>query len=193
MVGAISARGGDAVKTALIKAAAGMMAQMGPSALSVRDVAAAAGVNHGQVHHYFGGKRGLLRAAIRYLAEQHLANATRRAGGGPIPPALTLGQDSNYWRAIAHTVMEGDLDLARVEIEAGISVPRRAMHALMERAGATEGDIDFKAHFAAGAALQLGWAAFEDFVLLLADVDPADHDELRDRVKDLVKQLTNAE
>ena len=89
--------------------------------------------------------------------------------------------------------MEGDLDLARVEIEAGISVPRRALQALMQRAGASDGDLDFKAHFAAAAALHLGWAAFEDFVLLLADVAEADHDALRDRVKDLVKQLTDLE
>ncbi len=190
---ALPARGSDAVKTALIEAAAEMLADVGPRALSVREVAAAAGVNHGQIHHYFGGKRGLLRAAMSYLAEQHLANATRRARGGPVPPALTLGDDAHYWRAIAHSVLEGDMDLARVEIHEGISVPRRALKALIQRAGTTEDDLDFKAHFAAAAALQLGWAAFEDFVLLLADVDEADHHALRKRVKRLVKQLTDLE
>ena len=32
---------------------------------AARHLAERAGVNHGQVHHYFGGKRGLLEAAMR--------------------------------------------------------------------------------------------------------------------------------
>ena len=179
-------RGSDAVRRALVEATADALAAAGPSSVSVRDVARQAGVNHGQVHHYFGGKRGLLEAGMRALAAEHFAHASERAGGGALPPALQLADDPRYWRAICQCVMEGDLDLARIEIEEGISVPRRALEALSERLSATNDDLDFKAKFAAICALQLGWVALEDFVMLLAAVGESDRAAVRDRVKHLI-------
>lgn len=188
-----SARGGDAVRAALVEAAAEMLGDVGPASLSVREIARRAGVNHGQVHHYFGSKRALLEAAMRKLAQDHFENATRLAGGGPIPPALSLAEDPIYWRAVCQTVMEGDLDLARIEVDEGISVPRRALRALRKLRGVAPDDEDFKARFAAGVALQLGWVAFEEFVLLVADVDERERDEVRRRVKQLVTSLVTGE
>ena len=74
-------RGREAVKTALINAACEMLAESGPNAMSVRNVANRAGVNHGQVHHYFGGKEGLIEAAAARLAREHYNNARARAEG----------------------------------------------------------------------------------------------------------------
>ena len=42
------------------------------------------------------------------------------------------------------------------------------------------------ASFAALAALQLGWVALEDFIMLIADVDTSERDAVRDRVKTLI-------
>ena len=50
-----SIRGECAVRTALLEAACDMLAEVGPKSLSVRRLAERAGVNHGQIHHYFGG------------------------------------------------------------------------------------------------------------------------------------------
>ena len=86
-------RGGEAVRTALLDAAAELLAEVGPEATSVRDVARRAGVNHGQVHHYFGGKRGLLEAAMRGLAHDHHAFVRERRGDAAYPPPLLLAQD----------------------------------------------------------------------------------------------------
>ena len=180
-------RGGDAVRAALVKAAAEALSAAGPRSVSVREVARRAGVNHGQVHHYFGGKRGLLEAAMRKLAADHFTHATERSGGSPIPPALQLADDPAYWRAICHCVMDDDLDLARIEVDEEISVPRRALRAVMERQGIADDDLDFKARFATVAALQLGWVALEDFVMLISDVDEQDRDAVRDRVKTLLE------
>jgi len=76
--------------------------------------------------------------------------------------------------------------LASIEIEEGISVPRRALEALAERLSTTGNDLDFKAKFAALCALQLGWVALEDFVMLVTDVAESDRAAVRDRVKDLI-------
>ena len=68
-------RGKEAVKAALITAAGELLAEIGPKAMSVRDVAVRAGVNHGQVHHYFNGKDGLIKTAMRALAKEHMEHA----------------------------------------------------------------------------------------------------------------------
>ena len=179
-------RGGDAVRRALVEATARALAEAGPSAVSVREVARLAGVNHGQIHHYFGGKRGLLKAAMHHLASIHLAHATESSVEGSIPRALQLADDPLYWRAICRCVMEGDLELAGLEVDEGISVPRRALESLMARLEISDTDLDFKAKFAAIAALQLGWAALEDFVLLISDVDESEREAVRDRVKVII-------
>ena len=118
-------RGEEAVKSALEDATADLLAEVGPSALSLREVARRAGVNHGQIHHYFGSKRSLLVAGMRKLAREHYESTMERSGGNPIPPALSIAEDGRYWRAVCRVVMEGDLELARVEIDEGVSVPRQ--------------------------------------------------------------------
>ncbi len=182
-------RGEEAVKSALEEATADLLAELGPRALSLREVARRAGVNHGQVHHYFGSKRSLLVAGMRKLAREHYRIMMERSGGNPIPPALSIAEDRRYWRAVCHVVMEGDLELARVEIDEGVSVPRRALEFIQERRGISPDDLDFKARFAAVVALQLGWAALEEFVFLIADVRDADRDEVRERVRELVSDF----
>ncbi|MEE2664220.1 MAG: TetR/AcrR family transcriptional regulator [Myxococcota bacterium] len=185
------ARGGrDAVKTALVDAAAAMLSEVGPRALTVRDVARRAGVNHGQVHHCFGGKRGLLEAAMRQLARGHYEHARELTGDALYPPALSLAEDSSYWRAVCRVVIEGDLDLARIEIDEGISVPRNVLRSLQQALEIEPDDLDFKARVAAMAALTLGWVAFEDFMLLVADVEPEQREALRSRVKQLIQDAT---
>ena len=181
-------RGADAVKAALIEAAAARLGEAGPSSVSVRDVARRAGVNHGQIHHYFRGKRGLLVAAMRKLARDHFRKTREKSADGVIPPTFGLADDPDYWRAVCQVVMAGDLELARIEVDEDISVPRRALAALMERYGIAEGDLDFKARFAAVTALQLGWVALEDFVLLVSDVADEDRAEVRERAKGLLEE-----
>ncbi len=181
-------RGADAVKAALIDAAAARLSEAGPSSVSVRDVARRAGVNHGQVHHYFGGKRGLLIAAMRKLARDHFLKIGERSADGVIPPAFALAEDPDYWRAVCQVMMEGDFELARIEVDEDISVPRRALHALMERYAIASDDLDFKARFASVTALQLGWVALEDFIMLVSDVADEDRDEVRERAKGLLEE-----
>jgi AcrR family transcriptional regulator len=184
-------RGSDAVKTALIEAAAAMLGEVGPRGVSVRDVAERAGVNHGQVHHYFGGKRGLLKAAMALLARNHFDRARQLSEGSAFPPILSLAEDTNYSRALCQSVMEGDLELASIEIEEGVSAPRHILRALQREEGQTTTDLDIKAQLAAMAAMQLGWAAFEDFILLLIDLEPEDRGALRDKVKEVMRTIAD--
>ena len=189
MVSAATAPGNDSVREALERAAAEMLGEVGPRAISVREVAKRAGVNHGQVHHYFGRKRGLLRAAMRHLSIRHFDFVRERAAGEPFPPALSVGEDPAYWRALCHAVMAGDLELARVEVDEDISVPQRALRTLLERRPGEDAGA-LKALLLTSAALQLGFVAFEPFLWLVGDVaDDAERQALRRRVKRIAEDL----
>ena len=60
-------RGRKNVEKKLIDSAAFLVGSVGPNQLTIRDIADHAGVNHAQIHHYFGGKKGLLIATYNNL------------------------------------------------------------------------------------------------------------------------------
>ncbi len=176
-------RGRPAVEAALIDAAIELLAEVGPSAMAVRDVAKRAGVNHGQIHHYFGGKRGLIRAAVAELARRHAAAMAERAGDKPFAPPLSVAIDEDYWRALVRILLDGEIELAAVEIEEGVSVPRAALRKLTELQGLDEPDIETKATLALGLSMILGWTVMEPFALMAAKVGDDEVDELREIVR----------
>ena len=68
---------------ALVGAAVELIEEVGPSALSLREVARRAGVSHGAPAHHFGDKAGLLTAVATEgydLAAQALADALAETG-----------------------------------------------------------------------------------------------------------------
>ena len=127
------ARGREAVEAALIDATCDLLAEFGPRATSVRDIAKRAGVNHAQVHHYFGGKRGLLMAAMRTLARDHHDGRGALQPTDPLPPPMAAPGDQRYWIAVVRATIEGDLELAGLEVADGVSVARGALEHLTEQ------------------------------------------------------------
>jgi len=59
----------QATRTAFIMAAGELFAERGLDAVSIRDIAARAQQNIGNIHYHFGGKQGLLKAVIDYALE----------------------------------------------------------------------------------------------------------------------------
>jgi AcrR family transcriptional regulator len=177
------ARGREAVEDALIEATCDLLSEVGPRATSVRDIASRAGVNHGQVHHYFGGKRALLKEAMRRMARYYYEAIKELSGGQVIPPPLASPDDQRYLKALVRATIEGDVDLARTEIEEGVSVSRGVLEFLTQRRGLTEPPLDLKVALAEGTAMQLGWMALEPLLFLVADVKPEEEDEVRETIR----------
>lgn len=179
----IPTRGRERAEQQLIAAAADLLGEVGPKALSVRMIAQRAGVNHGLVHHYFGGKAQLLQAAMTHLVEEHQAFAKDQSGGDVVPAPLALVGDQRYLRAVVRAVLDGETELATTEISAGVSVPRGALEHLAAARGLNEADTRTKAMVAMGMALEMGWAALEPFIMTVLDVRPDEVDDLRDIVR----------
>ena len=68
-------RGREATTTAILDAAEELFSERGYAAVSVRDVAARAGVSHALVHRYIGSKAELFRAVLTQRENAILAAA----------------------------------------------------------------------------------------------------------------------
>lgn len=149
-------RGEVQVREALVAAATDLFADRGPSAVTVREIADAAHVNHGLVHHYFGSKDGLVIAVLEQLAErsavalEHEPTSALYAAGGAI---------ERHGRILAHLLLEG-----RAVGDHKTAFP--SMHALIDRYQRASGasDAEARTRVAQVAALVLGWQIFEPFL-----------------------------
>jgi AcrR family transcriptional regulator len=100
-------QGADAVRDALIEAAERLCAERSPARVSVRDIAAEAGVNHGQVHHYFGSKEGLI---ARTLERIDAAITEQVVGESEVKPSKLVGVATarpGFLRMLAWALLEG--------------------------------------------------------------------------------------
>lgn len=164
----------------LVSAAGDLLAEVGPRAASVRMIAARAGVNHGLVHHYFGSKDTLLRAAMIRLVHDHAESAHRRAGDARVPVPLGLVDERRYLHAVVRCILDGEMELARTEVDEGVSIPQSTFAQMTERRGGTESAARLKAILGMGMAIEMGWAAVEPFIAAVAGItDDAEMEEVR--------------
>jgi AcrR family transcriptional regulator len=101
------------VRAALINAGARLFTERGIRAVSIRELARSAGVNHGLIHRHFGSKAGLLEAVMA-----HLANQVGTALGPPaederlvdiLQAALGATRSQGvHWRLMARALLDGE-------------------------------------------------------------------------------------
>ena len=163
------------VEKKLIDSAAELLGSIGPNQLSIRDIAVHAGVNHAQIHHYFGGKQGLLEATYKQLAFEHMQQLERRNIG-----VMNLGNEplsgltENYFNALIRAVLDGQMDLLRVQVDSGLSMSKKTLKELTKLRGASKPSAEEKAAIALVMVLEFGFAAIKPYiteVLKISDKD----------------------
>ena len=149
-----------------MEAAAQLVAERSPAAVSVRDIATAAGVNHGLVHRYFGSKEALVRAALRASAAasvEHFAGGYR--GGDLLERLRAASTDpASGWRLLAHCLLDGYGDeLVREGEFPGID---RFVDSWAEaqREGLIRNDLDPADVARLVLAAMLGWLQFHEYI-----------------------------
>ena len=123
---------------------------------------------------------------------EHYEHAMERSGGGPVPPALSLAEDSQYLRTIVRMVLDGEISTAvLVEVNEGISVPRAAMNHFVKslKLGRKKIPAKVKASFAVAMAVELGWAALEPYLLMETGVEPKETEEVRAHAKVIARRF----
>ena len=158
-------------------AALALLAERSPREVSVRDIAARAGVNHALVHRHFGSKQDLLRTVIHHQSAE-IAAAARALPSRDAAAALELlARYPAYWRILARAVLDAPDLLPHDDFPAA-----RAFLDLLGDDGKTA-----RQAAAVAGALALGWITFGDH--LAAALGEPDAARLHATVTDAVRRL----
>jgi AcrR family transcriptional regulator len=188
-------RGGKEQTTAMIlDAAERLFAERGFSAVTVRDIAAGAGVSHALVHRYLGSKKDVYRAA---LARHETVIRDAAPGVDDLLEASRLMlreavlHQRGYVRLLAHSALHG----LSYEKTVGRFAATERLVELAEQVAAAEGDArdpdapDPRFVIATVVALLIGWSAAREWVLRAADLDPMGDEEFADRFERVVVDI----
>jgi AcrR family transcriptional regulator len=182
-------RGRVEVCDALVRHAMELFASRGPAAVSVREIAASAGVNHALVFRHFGSKDGLVRAVWERAAQEFAGHAL----GVPDAQGFTaltegLAESETHWRLIARAILDG-------EVETLAAHPVRFIEAMVwatargQEAGLVEARIHPRLVVSMVCAMGLGWLIFHPVLIPLLGLPPVEPAEHRQALRTAVVRL----
>jgi AcrR family transcriptional regulator len=172
-------------RAALLTAATEMVVESGSPNITVRDVAARAGINHGLVHRYFGTKDTLIAAVIDEISAAVTAELAKDEGGATVVAGDSVG---TLARLIGHAMVSGGDDVGadgRPHPVADLLVQR-----LQDRSGMTERNARVTA--AQIVAMVLGWRLNEPFLITACGLDAAEVDTLRAELYESCRRLAGS-
>lgn len=185
-------RGREASTAAILDAAQELFSEHGYDAVSVRDVAARAGVSHALVHRYLGGKAELFRAVLTQRENTILAAA-------PDNPdllestSLMLRQGLEYGRSHIRLIVRSAMSGLPYDRTTGRFEATERLIELAERAAASSPpseraakDLDPRIVIACVVALFLGWGATESWLRPAAGLADTDDAELLDGIERVI-------
>ncbi len=150
----------DGPRAAILTAARRLMRQCPAGEVSVREIAAAAGVSHVVIYRYFDGKEHLRRAVVEeVIAEVTARTQTGDDGEQTVRRAVEAALDvSPDFRILAFSVLTGDSRSA-------FGTPP-VMTALLQRLRAQQwqGPLSDQEVVALLGALVLGWGTYEQWI-----------------------------
>lgn len=172
-------RGKDAVMDGLIASARILFARSGPANVSIRDIAAHAGVNHGLVHRHFGTKEVLLRAVMEGFAERF------RAGIGPDDngPAMarkmfaSLTREGDLLKILGHLLLAGADPKTFVSDRGGIRLLVEHAQYTQKSNSGKQPHLHPEDLVIAGTAMIFGWQLFGPFFLEVAGIEDSEQAE----------------
>lgn len=165
------------MQQALLEAAGRLFVERGPAAVSVRQIAAEAGVNHGLVHQYFGSKDGLVHATLEHLAEE-LAPIAEGAPDVPasVDPLLAaIGDRAAFVRLLGWLLLEG-ADPSALPID--FPVIRGALARIDSELGDTTPRVDPRVVIASFVSMAFGWLVFRRYIVDATRLDDLDEGEV---------------
>lgn len=177
-------RGRDAVRAAVVAAAEELFAERGYAAVSIRDLAAAAGVNHGLIHRHFGSKDGVLQAVLLGMFSD-VGDAARARLDLAAEDYLVrlfplVYARKRHWQILMRAVLDG-FDFTQPGFEFPIT------RTVVDHVAALRGADDVETRILAGHAIAagLGWLLLETYLTPVLNLGDQDRDVLRQRIAEL--------
>jgi AcrR family transcriptional regulator len=161
--------------------------------LSLRSIAARAGVNYGLVHRHFGTKEAVIRAAMHHVVARSLGyiedSSDLVEAIGSVLPRST----GSHSRLVAWSILQFVIDDVMPAEDAFLTRMRDLAAADVPRDSA---DADLEASFRAGTILALlyGWRLFEPYLVRGLGLESLSHAELNERIRaSMLRVLSVAE
>lgn len=179
-------RGRDAVRAAVVAAAEELFAERGYAAVSIRDLAAAAGVNHGLIHRHFGSKDGVLQAVLQGMftdvGDTARARLELSAEDYLVRLFPIVSARKRHWQILMRAVLDG-FDFTQPGFEFSIT------RTVVEHVAALRGVNDVETRILAGHAIAsgLGWLLLETYLTPVLNLGDQDCDALRQRMAGLAE------
>jgi AcrR family transcriptional regulator len=179
----IKPRGRDEVVTALIQAAAELFSEKGVEAVSLRQIAARADVNHGLIHRHFGSKE-----ALRRQTQESLAAGIREEIGDPdnffntvLRSSKAMRRNDKFWRVMARTFLDGKY---QGEIQNNFPFVRKLVELVRreQKKKSITSKIDPRNIVASILAYGLGMLVFERYILPAVGLDAAPHEKVVEKL-----------
>jgi AcrR family transcriptional regulator len=182
--------GRDEVIEATVKAAADLFAERNPSQVSVREIAARAGVSHALVHRYLGSKDEIFAAALAYARtdaaefwkQEHGMSKTAGTFADEHPPG-------RFVRIVVRAALDGvkisPEDMKLSDVDAMMQMLQSTPFPPED----TERGFDSRLLFSAVTALAAGMYVSGGFFLVQAGLEDADHAQVYSELNRLIRRI----
>ena len=184
-------RGKLQVKQALIDAGIKLFSARGLAAVSVRELAEEAGVNHSLLFRHFGDKNTLIRAVFEQRFNQLgvFDESATAAGEQMLETSIrAVMQDEQLWRLMTFAALDGQDTILN-------SIPSPYLNATLKQLEKRQQNneiyngVDASVLLASGFALGLGWAVFRRTLMSMAQAKGRNFEELRTQVDKLWEDI----
>ncbi len=180
----IKPRGREQVVAAVLQSAADLFSQRGIDAVSIRDIATHADVNHGLIHRHFGSKENL-----RLKTQEYLAKLVRDEIGKPenfidalVRAEKAVVKHPLFWKVMARTFMDGKFD---GDVQTSFPFVRKMVDFVREAKenGVIKSDMGSRHIVAAVFAYGLGMLVFHQYIIQGTGLDDVPIEEVLSEIK----------
>lgn len=193
-------RNAEQTKAAIVKAAQRLFAERGIPAVSIRDIAKAAGVSHGLVQQYFGTRKQMIAAIIQNAIQDfEKLLPTDEASNTMKDPLETLRHllrtGKAAFRDFAILVMRAELSGIEPEkmLNPAIPTPTMTLAAtisdLQAKSPSSSGRMDPRLVSAYINATLFGFACMAPWLMTVAGLKPEDYEDRLDEMVDISVKL----
>lgn len=178
--------GADEVREAVLAAAAQLFQEGDPGSVSLRQIAARAGVNYGLLHRHFGTKADLVAAVLRRHSDRF-----RPSAAAEVDLQVRIAEMVSHYLgepAVARTMSWAAVNDVAPEVLASNFAD---VASLLDALAAEIGDEQTTALFGVAVCLVLGVSAFDRYALTAAGAEPneVNRSALRSAVDALISQM----
>jgi AcrR family transcriptional regulator len=176
--------GAAEIRQAVTEAAERLFRERSPADVTLREIAAEAGVNHSLLYRYFRTKEAILASVFYNVVGDIRANFIEAPEGrAALREVQYLHDAPGYARALAWAILEGtNLDLLFTNPDTGGEEHEPPMSKAPLKKPRRDADIDSRVVVASFLVLAMGWDLYEPYLLRITGMESVDKAILNDHL-----------